>query len=184
MYYNRKISLPPDCAMLLMKVGSLYFLEGYVIIYNIRTSYYLIHVAVAVHVSCQELTSTLQEGNYTCPGKEVTFTCTISGSSGLALAWGSIEYIGQGNPLQFTAENMPGTTKTSKINNNVIATLTRTDNVDGVHVLESTLRIVAVLDSMVMCTTTGSTASKEFFVAGTYIHWDKLIKGTVSRYKW
>ena len=121
-------------------------------------------------VSCQELTSTLGDGNHTCPGEVVTFTCAISGSSGLALAWSSNEYIGQGNLLQFTAESMPGINKTSTNNGNVTAMRTSNTTVNGVTVLESKLLIVAVRDSTVMCITTGRTVSKEFFVAGIYIY--------------
>lgn len=55
------------------------------------------------------------------------------------------------------------------INGNVTATLTKNTDADGVPLLESTLRIVAVQASVVTCdsVTNGSKASIEFDVSGT-----------------
>ena len=127
------------------------------------------HVAAAIYVTCQELTSTLREGNRTCPGDVVIFTCTIRGSSSLVLAWSSSEYIGQGNFLQFTTENLPGTIRTSVINGNVTATRTSNTNDNGVSVLESELHIVADQSSTVTCTVANGAMSREFSIAGKYI---------------
>ena len=127
-----------------------------------------IHLAAVFCVSCQELTSTLSEGNRTCPGEEVTFTCTTRGSSTLALAWESNEYIGQGDLLQFTQLDRPGMSIASMINENVTATLTKNTDENGTPILESELRIVADLGSVVTCTVAnGGTARKEFYIAGT-----------------
>ena len=124
--------------------------------------------------SCQELISTLREGNRTCPGEEVIFTCTVRGPSNLsviAVAWSSTEYIGQGGSLQFSTINMIGDVETSTGMDGVItanATLTNNINVNGEFVLESTLRITAVEASTVTCIdSNGGPASIEFTISGT-----------------
>jgi hypothetical protein len=130
-----------------------------------------VHVATAVCVSCQELTSTLREGNRACQGEEVIFTCTLRGS--LALAWSSPGYIEDASPLQFSTASTLGRDVTSMINGRITATarLTRNTNVTGVRILESTLRITAVVASLVTCRgTTGDTESIEFSVSGTYLY--------------
>ena len=133
----------------------------------------LIIIAAAVYVTCQELTSTLRGRSHACRGEEVIFTCTIRGSqtlTSLILAWSSDEYIGQGvNPLRFTTDSVPGTNRTSTINGNVTATLTRNTNISGVPTLESELHIVADQASTVTCTSeiTSSRMSQEFNVSGT-----------------
>ena len=119
-----------------------------------HTLYYL---AAAVCVSCQELTSTLREGNRACPGEEVIFTCTIRGPSSLqviAVAWSSAEYIGQGSLLQLSTANMIGAVETSTdMDGNITATamVTNNANVNGELILESTLNITAVMTSVVTC---------------------------------
>ena len=127
----------------------------------------------AVYVLDQELTSTLHKGRVASPRDEVTFTCTIRGSPtlrSLILAWSSTEYIGQNNFLQFTTDNTPGTTATSIINGNVVATLINITIVDEVPVLESQFRIIAVQASTVTCNsiTNGNSASIEFGISGMY----------------
>ena len=84
------------------------------------------------------------------------------------LAWSSAEYIGQGNPLRFTTDDVSGANKTSTINGNVTATLTRNTNINGVPVLVSELRIVADQPSTVTCTseTTTTANSTMFNVSG------------------
>ena len=135
------------------------------IIYNLAA-------AVLVYVSCQELTSTLRGRSHACPDEEVIFTCTVRGSqtlTSLILAWSSVEYIGQGDPLRFTTDNIPGTTRPSMINGNVTATLTSNTNISRVPVLVSELRIVADQASTVTCTseTIPSENSAMFNVSGT-----------------
>ena len=132
-----------------------------------------IHVVVAACVSCQELTSTLREGNRTCPGEEVTFTCTVRGPSSLsviAVAWSSTEYIGQGGSLQLSTVDMLGHVETSiGMDGNIAATATVTNktNVNGELTLETTLRITAIEASTVTCRDpNGGPASIEFTVSG------------------
>jgi hypothetical protein len=114
------------------------------------------------------LISTLLERNYTCEGEEIIFTCTLRGS--VALAWSSPGYIGDGNPLQFSAGSMVGVDVTRMIDGKITATarLTRNTNDNGVRVLESTLRITADVASVVTCmSANGGTESIEFSVSGT-----------------
>ena len=130
-----------------------------------------IHSAAAACVSCQEqgITSTLRDGNRTCPGEEVIFTCTLRGS--LALAWRSPGYINNDNPLQFSTASTLGVDVPSMINGRITATATLTRNVidNGEQVLVSTLRITATVDSMVTCSgTSGVAESIEFSISGTY----------------
>ena len=129
-------------------------------------------VAAAVCVSCQELTSTLRDRSHVCPNEEVTFTCTVRGSQNLTtliLAWSSVEYIGQGDPLRFTTDNVPGATRTSMIDGNVTATLISNTDINGVPVLVSELCIVVDQASTVTCgsESTSSEDSAVFNVSGT-----------------
>jgi hypothetical protein len=129
-----------------------------------------VHLAAAVCVSCQELTSTLREGNYSCQGEEVIFTCTLRGS--LGLEWRSPSYIEDGNPLQFSTASVVGRDTTSMINGMITATarLTRNTDDNGMPVLGSTLRITAAEASMVTCSgTSGGTESVEFFISGIHV---------------
>ncbi len=133
----------------------------------------ILAAVVHVHVSCQrqELTSTLREGNYSCRGEEVIFTCSVvdSSLSVFVLAWSSNEYIGSGDLLQFTTDRSTGANDTSAIDGNVIATLTINtfDNETGVRTVESTLRIIAVQPSMVTCAVTDrQPVSQSFSVSG------------------
>ena len=130
----------------------------------------------AVYVSCQEITTTLSEGQQVCPGDKITFTCTAKGSpslTSLILAWSSTEYIGPDDYLQFTTDTMPGTNVTSTINRNVIATLINNtrQGENGVPVLESQLQVIAseeISTSTVTChsLTSGRAASKKFSLPG------------------
>ena len=137
----------------------------------LRSYYYIITAAVCV--SCQELNSTLRNGSHACLDEEVIFTCTVRGSAYLAtliLAWSSAEYIGQGNPLRFTTQDVPGIKMTSEIDGNVTATLTSNTNINSLPVLVSELRIVADQDSTVTCTslTNSSSMSTTLNVSGMY----------------
>ena len=119
----------------------------------------------------QQLTSTLREGNYTCQGEEVVFTCAVSDStlSVLVIGWISDEYIGPGALLPFTTNDMLGANRTRKIDGNVtaFAVLTRNTNDSGVLMVESTLRIVATVPSEVTCeVNNGDRVSSSFFVSG------------------
>ena len=125
-------------------------------------------------MSCQDLRSTLRQGNRTCPGEEVIFTCTIRGPSTLsviAVAWSSTEYIGQGGSLQLSTANMLGHVETSTgMDGSITATATVTNktNVNGELILETTLRITAVEASTVTCRDPNrGPASIEFTVSGT-----------------
>ena len=134
-----------------------------------------LHLAAAACVSCQDLRSTLREGNRTCPGEEVIFTCTIRGPSNLqviGVAWSSPEYItGQGGSLQLSTANMIGDIQTSTgMDGNITATaiVTNNTNVNGELILESTLRITAVVASIVTCRDLNrGPASIEFTISGT-----------------
>ena len=132
-----------------------------------------IHLAAALCVSCQELTSTLREGNQTCQGEEIIFNCTVIGPltpSGLTLDWRSDEYIS--GSLQLSIIDRLGTVSTSSMNGTITATATVTNaaNVAGELILESTLLITAVEASTVTCmrgADGGGTASIEFIISGT-----------------
>ena len=127
-------------------------------------------------LTAQELTSTLRQGNYSCPRDEVIFTCTIRGPStlsSLTLVWRSAEYISRS--LQLSTANMIGHVETSTdMDGNITATATLTNNtnVNGEHILESTLRITATMASTVTCSNsgTGGTESIEFSISGTYMY--------------
>ena len=130
------------------------------------------HLAAAVSVSCQQqgITSTLREGNRTCQGEEVIFTCTLRDSSSLGFEWRSPGYIADGSPLQFPQGSMIGVDASSVINGRTTAIATLTNNTidNGVHVLVTTLRITAVEPSTVICSGTNEvTLSIEFSVSGT-----------------
>ena len=132
----------------------------------------------------QELTSTLREGNRTCPGDEVIFICTIRGPSGLSvlfLGWSSTEYIGRSGSLQLSTANMIGDARISTgMDRNIIAiaTLTNITIDNGDHVLESTLRITGTVASTVTCSNsgTGGTESIEFSISGTFMYTFIIIK--------
>ena len=121
-----------------------------------------------------ELTSSLSEGQFACPGDVVTFTCTIRGSSTLTelvIAWNSTDYIGENALLHFTTDNTVGSNVSSMINRDVIATLTTNTFIDGVPMLKSQLRIIASTDfriSKVVCHNWVSltNASVEFYIPG------------------
>ena len=130
-------------------------------------------MVAAVCVSCQELTSNLREGNRTCPGEEVIFTCTIRGPSTtlpvLVLVWSSDEYISRS--LQLSTANMLGDVEISTgMDGNITATATVTNiaNVNGERILECTLRITAIEPSTVTCSGTDiGTTSISFSISGT-----------------
>ena len=108
--------------------------------------------------SSQRLSSTLFEGDRACPGAQVNFTCTTSGS--LIMAWRSDEYIGpNGAELEFTSADGIGSRMTSSINPNTFAILVE---INGNRVVESVLTIT-VLDSIqtasVTCSEVGLGAS-------------------------
>ena len=137
------------------------------------TLHALILVA-AICVSCQDLRSTLREGNRTCQGEEVIFTCTIRGPSTtlpfLVLAWSSDEYIGQDRSLQLSTADMIGAIEASTMDGSITATATVTNNtnINGELILESTLRITAVEASTVTCSGTSiGTTSIRFSISGT-----------------
>ena len=126
-------------------------------------------------MSCQQITSTLHEGNRTCSGEEVIFNCTIRGQlSVIAVAWSSPEYIGQFGSLQLSTVNMLGDNQTSTSMDGsitAIATVTNNTNINGELTLETTLRITAVVASTVTCRhLSGGQASIGFTVSGTYTH--------------
>ena len=86
----------------------------------------------------------------------------------LNLAWSSTEYIS--GSLQLSTADRLGAVSTSSINGNITATatVTNTANVAGELVLESMLRITAVVASTVTCKSSADgTASIEFFMSGT-----------------
>ena len=138
--------------------------------YTLREGNLIIFLlAAAVCVSCQELTSTLREGNRACQGEEVIFTCTLRGS--LGLGWSSPGYINDDNPLQFSTASILGVDVPSMINGSITAIATLTDNTldNGVRVLVSTLRITAIEASVVTCSgTSGDSANIDFSISGTY----------------
>ena len=138
--------------------------------YHYHYNFYTLILAAAVYVSCQQqgITSTLREGNSTCPGEQVNFTCTLRGS--LALAWISPGYIADDNPLQFSIASTLGVDVLSMINGRITATARLTTNSmdNGEQVLQSTLRITATEASMVTCSGTNGDIESTFFISGTY----------------
>ena len=93
-------------------------------------------------VSFQRLSSTLLEDDRGCPGVQVNFTCTTSGS--LVMAWSSNEYIGPNNAeLEFTSADGVGSKMMSSINpeSDTVATLV---GINGTRVIESILSITAL----------------------------------------
>ena len=123
---------------------------------------------------CQQqqiLTSTLREGNYSCQGEEIIFTCTVRDSilPVLVISWSSTEYIGPDTLLQFTTDDIQGENRTSMIDGNVtaLAILIRNTDDNGVLMVESTLRIIATVPSRVTCGVTDrDDTSSTFSVSG------------------
>ena len=84
-----------------------------------------------------------------CPGEEVVITCETRGS--LIIAWASEEYIGYSLRLAFTSVHLVGDTRISPMNPNTVATLIKSEMDGNVQVLQSKLRIIASINSTVMC---------------------------------
>ena len=101
--------------------------------------HYFIPASVLLHlVSFQILTSTLLEGNYTCPGQQIIITCATNPS--LVVAWSSNQYIGTGGlQLEFTSGDSVGRRIPSSTNPSTFAELTMTA---GGLVTESQLHII------------------------------------------
>ena len=79
------------------------------------------------------------ESGDVCPEREITFTCTTTGSA--IIAWVSNEYIEPGGAqLRLASFNRPGDMQNSTFNPNTFATLTR--NEMDMSLLESQLRII------------------------------------------
>ena len=92
-------------------------------------------------IFAQTISSTVTDGEFVCPGQEITFNCETRGSQ--FVAWTSNEYIeSDGTRLDFAQFNTVGQTKTSPINPNTIATLINKTNETGVDLLVSQLRII------------------------------------------
>ena len=90
----------------------------------------------------------------------------------LNVGWSSTEYIGQGGSLQLSTTDRLGAVSTSTDMNGTItatATVTNIANIAGELILESTLRITAVVASTVTCMSSadGGTASIAFSMSGT-----------------
>ena len=83
----------------------------------------------------------------------------------LVIAWSSPEYIGLGDPLRVTIQDMPGANQTSMINEDVIATLISNTMIGGVPVLVSELRIIgADRSSVITCASeTNVTSTRVMF---------------------
>ena len=76
-------------------------------------------------------------------GEIITFTCVTRGSP--ILAWTSDQYIEQGGTqLEFATFNNEGETRSSPINTDTVATLTRKAVENSQQVLESQLRITTL----------------------------------------
>ena len=118
--------------------------------------------------------TTLLDGNVTCDGAMVIFTCETVGSDGLA--WSSEQYIGPGGKeILVVASDISSTNprKRTDFNPNTYAILTRitTEN-NGQRKLTSELHIIASAsrspDSSVICkhTNDDQTATIQFQVFG------------------
>jgi hypothetical protein len=121
-------------------------------------------------VSCQIITSTLLDGRFTCPGREVVITCATNAS--LVVAWSSDEYIGRGGlQLEFTSGDNVGRRLTSTTNPNTFAELTMKS---GELVTESQLHIIVSMNIPTVTVTCsdvngGSTSSLPFQLLRKYI---------------
>ena len=112
--------------------------------------------AVLLHPSyCQTITSSLLEGKYACPGREVIFTCATNGSS--VLAWSSDEYIGR-NGRQLEITTSVGHRVTSMVNSNTFAELTMKEG-NRSRVTESQLHITVSHDIAIASVTCGDVSS-------------------------
>jgi hypothetical protein len=124
-------------------------------------------------VSCQVITSTLLDGNFACPGREVVITCATNTS--LVVAWSSDEYIGTGGlQLEVTSIDSVGTRIQSTINPSAFAELTMKT---GGLVTESQLHILVSRD-IPMTTVTCSDVSSGFT---SYLSFELLRKCTVLK---
>ena len=130
--------------------------------------------SVLLHlVSCQIIITTLLEGNYSCPGQEIIFTCVTNGS--VVVAWSSNEYIGTGGlQLEFTSRDSVGRRITSSSNPSTFAELTM--RAEGL-VTESQLHIIVSRD-IPMATVTCSDVSGG---STTFISFGLLRKCTVIK---
>ena len=92
-----------------------------------------------------ELTSTLTDGRFACPGESVTFTCKTVGS--YAIAWTSDQYIGLGGTqLAFAADfNEVGALHRSASIPSTFAALVLYNRT--ADVLMSTLHIITLLNA-------------------------------------
>ena len=137
--------------------------------------YVCYYTPAAVSVSCQELTTVLPQDDDACMRNEVTFTCTVRGSltlTQLILAWSSPEYIGLGDALQFTTQDMPGANNmSSMINRNVTAILISNMRINEVPELVSELHVIdASQTSVITCSSelNQTSVSTPFISSGTY----------------
>jgi hypothetical protein len=127
--------------------------------------------SVLLHlVSCQIITSTLLDGNFACPGREIIITCATNAS--LVVALTSDEYIGRGGYLlELTSRGSVGTRLTSTTNPSTFAELTMKS---GGLVIESQLHILVSMTNStatVRCSDVsgGSTSSHSFQLLRKYI---------------
>ena len=94
---------------------------------------------ISYNIEAQNITSTtLHDGLVACANTDVTFTCETRGSS--AIAWRSEQFIGVGSTAQliFSDVDNPGSLQMAST---TVAMLTKNQLVNGVRLLESTLRI-------------------------------------------
>ena len=108
------------------------------------------------------LNSTLNTRHVSYPDQQVVFTCETRNAD--MLEWSSEEYIGSGDDrLQLLYIEGAGYTRSNDRNPSTVAKIVSADNVDGVVVIVSQLRVVAssrIPSASVSCRGTGS-ESKE-----------------------
>lgn len=122
----------------------------------------------------QQITSTtLLEGNVTCAGDMVVFTCETVGSDGHGLAWSSDDYVGiGGTEISFLAGDISGRSRKDSNDYDTYAILTGVNNDTNQLTLTSELHINTSVNistvSSVTCKHTGENliVTQQFQVFG------------------
>ena len=115
-----------------------------IIMIQITATVVVFIVTLTTGITQRIISPQLSELQTLCPGEEVTITCETRGSP--VIAWRSEEYIGSGVLIEFG--NIHSVGYTSYVNSNTVATLINNTIDNGVSVLVSQLRIIALSGSL------------------------------------
>ena len=137
----------------------------------------------------QQITSTtLREGNVTCAGDMVVFTCETVGLDGHGLAWSSDDYVGiGGTEISFLAGDISHRPRKDSNDYDTYAILTDINNDNNQLTLTSKLYIMASVStstvSSVTCRHTGDNlrATQQFQVFGKQCACSVLILSSVLK---